>query len=262
MNNKTIFDNPVEIKKVCEWTGQSFTVDWKHRKQRFINKEAMYEWRKSQNREPVKCKNCGTSFERYKRILHPRSGRLTEYCSNECNRSSNSRKGSMKNWMIENNPMKSQISRDKIKLSKLKRYGDGNYNNIEQGQQTMLDKYGVHCAFLLPSCKSNGKRISKFQRKEYIKILREYPDAILEHYLKDVKKSVDIFIPSKNKIVECFGDYWHCNPSKCSNSYYNKLVHMTAEDIWAKDNGRIKLLESCGYVVEILWENTNKTFKH
>jgi hypothetical protein len=51
-----------DIKKICEWTGQEFYVDFKHRNQRFIDKNAMYSWRKNQNREMVKCLKCGKDF--------------------------------------------------------------------------------------------------------------------------------------------------------------------------------------------------------
>ena len=77
-----------DIKRICEWTGQEFYVDFKHRNQRFIDKNAMYSWRKNQNREMVKCLKCGKDFERYKNILHPTSGKPTQYCSNDCNKTS------------------------------------------------------------------------------------------------------------------------------------------------------------------------------
>jgi len=260
--NITAYGNPVEIEKICEWTGKTFIVDQKHRNQRFINKDAMYAWRKSQNRETVMCLTCGNPFERYKRILHPRSGKLVQYCSNKCSRSSDEQTDKARIWMELNQPMHNQSSREKIKQSKLERYGNASYNNMEKCKKTMMDRYGVHCVFYLPSCKSNGRRISKFQRKVYVDVLKCYPDAKLEVYLPDVKKAVDIYIPSIKMVVECHGDYWHCNPSKCSPEYYNKLVHLTAREIWDRDDEKRKLLESNGYTFQIVWENTNKTFKH
>mgnify|MGYP003704753409 CR=1 FL=1 len=89
-------------------------------------------------------------------------------------------------------------------------------------------------------------------------IKKEHPDAILEHYLKDVKKSVDIYIPSLKKIVECFGDYWHCNPKKYNESYYHKGVHKTAKEIWENDAKRLQYLKNNGYFIEVIWENSSK----
>ena len=259
--NKTCYDNPIKIKKICEWTGKEFVVDQKHKNQRFINKDAMYAWRKSQNREMVRCLACGHLFERYKNILHPRSGKLTQYCSNICNRSSKEKQIALRKWISINNPMNSIISRERIKQAKLERYGNKNYNNIDKCRQTMMNRYGVPCVFYLPRCKSNGKRVSEFQKRVFIEIKKKYPDAELEKYLVDVQKSVDIYIPSEKKVIECHGDYWHCNPTKCSPDYYNRLVHLTAQEIWDKDKQKEDLLKSKGYEIDIVWENTNKRFK-
>lgn len=256
MNTKT-------IKKVCEWTSQVFYVDYKHRKQRFINRKAMYEWRKSQNREIVNCLNCGKPFERYKHILHPRTGKPTQYCSNECNRTSKEKLQKLKEWgLSEKNHWNNLECQRKVKETKQKLYGDPNYNNMEKNKQTCMSRYGVPYTVYLPQVMSNGIRISKFQRRVYEKTLIIHNDAKLEVYLYDVQKSVDIFIPSENKVVECHGDYWHCNPTLFRPDYYNRLVHLTAQQIWNRDKQKQEVLEKLGYKVEVVWENTNKKFRH
>jgi hypothetical protein len=222
----------------------------------------MYEWRKSQNREMVKCHTCGNLFKRYKHILHPRSGKLTQYCSNECSVKSNEKRNKLRAWISTNNPMNNPASREKIRQSKLKRYGDGTYNNFKKSIDTNIIKYGVPYTCYLPQCKSNGKRVSKFQKRIFVDIKIKYPDAELEKYLPDVQRFVDIYIPSIRKVIECHGDYWHCNPFKCSPDYYNRLVHLTAQNIWNRDKQKEDLLKSKGYNVEIVWENSNKHFKH
>jgi G:T-mismatch repair DNA endonuclease (very short patch repair protein) len=114
----------------------------------------------------------------------------------------------------------------------------------------------VECPFdITASIKSNGKRVSKFQKKIFDETKLVHEDAILEHYLKDVCRSVDIFIPSKNLIVECYGDYWHCNPDIYKEDFYNKSLKMTAKETWNRDSIRISLLKSSGYEVNIIWEN-------
>lgn len=251
------------IKKICEWTKKIFYVDYKHRKQRFINRKAMYEWRKSQNREIVNCLNCGKPFERYKHILHPRTGKPTQYCSNECNRTSKEKIQKLKEWgLSEKNHWKKKECQDKAKETKVRLYGDPNYNNMEKLIETMTQKYGVPYGIYLPKCMSNGKRISNFQKRVYTETLKQYTDAKLEVYLHDTQKSVDIFIPSENKVIECHGDYWHCNPALFRSDYYNRLVHLTAQQIWDRDKQKKDTLEGAGYQVEIVWENTNKKFKH
>jgi hypothetical protein len=154
------------------------------------------------------------------------------------------------------------MNSEKSKQTRLEKYGNKNYNNTEKNKQTCLKRYGVPNVFNLLKNKTNGKQISKFQKREYEKILKQYPDALLEEYLKDVQKSVDIYIPSEKKIVECFGDFWHCNPSMYSPEYYHKYIHMNANEIWKKDDERIQSFKNAGYQVEVIWENTNKKFKH
>ena len=249
--NETCYGHPTEIKKICEWTGKEFVVDWKHRNRRFYDKQAMYEWRKAQNHEMVACPTCGKLFDRYKNILHPRSGKLTQYCSNECSAKSIEKRNNLQKWILTNNPMNNPSSVDKIKQSKLERYGLPYYNNQPKMINTNMEKYGVPYTWYLPKCKSNGNRVSGFQKRIFIEIKQKYPDAELEKYLPDVQKAVDIYIPSIKKVIECHGDYWHCNPTKCAPDYYNKVVHLKASEIWTRDKQKEELLKNNGYDVEI-----------
>lgn len=42
-------------------------------------------------------------------------------------------------------------------------------------------------------------------------------DYDTQYYLKDIHHYCDVYIPSKNMIIEFQGDYWHGNPNKYSN---------------------------------------------
>lgn len=238
----------------------------------------------NKSHEIRQCIVCGGLFEIYKN-----RGKAT--CSPECllelNRSDEvnvKRTASLKTSMMEkygvDHPSKIPGFGDRVKRTKKERYGDENYTNIEKQRvtkasiygdayytnsskirQTCMQRYGVPNVLHLKQHKTNGKQISKFQRRVYERILTEYPDAKLEEYLPDVQKSVDIYIPSQKKVVECFGDFWHCNPLLYASDYYNKYVHMNASEIWERDKKRMADLKTAGYNVEIVWENTNKTFK-
>ena len=60
----------------------------------------------------------------------------------------------------------------------------------------------------------------------------------------------------KNKfIVECFGDYWHCNPSIYEGNFYNKSIKLTAKEKWEKDKNKIQKLKDKGFEVLVLWES-------
>jgi G:T-mismatch repair DNA endonuclease (very short patch repair protein) len=157
-----------------------------------------------------------------------------------------------RNQMLRNNPMSDPKKILKIKETKLERYGDATYNNPEKNMETMLSRHGVRYGVNLAS--SNGIGVSKLQRRYYEIIKKTYPDAILEHYLLDVQLSVDIYIPSIKKVIEVYGDYWHCHPNLFEESDYHTQLHLTAKQKWDIDLKRIQLIESAGYSTEVIWE--------
>jgi very-short-patch-repair endonuclease len=66
--------------------------------------------------------------------------------------------------------------------------------------------------------------------------------------------TVDFLIDGKY-IIECYGDYWHCNPSRYTADYYNRGKKKTAAEIWKRDEGRKRELEQLGYKVLYFWEH-------
>ena len=68
--------------------------------------------------------------------------------------------------------------------------------------------------------------------------------------------SVDFLIG--DVIVECYGDYWHCNPQRYAPDYFNKAMHLRAHQRWSKDATRKGQLESWGYRMIVLWEEDIK----
>lgn len=63
----------------------------------------------------------------------------------------------------------------KVKLTKLKKYGDENYINIEKYRQTCLDKYGVDCYFKTDECKKINLQHT------HAKTLQKYPEIIYQN---------------------------------------------------------------------------------
>jgi very-short-patch-repair endonuclease len=66
------------------------------------------------------------------------------------------------------------------------------------------------------------------------------------------------FLVNQQLVLECFGDYWHCNPVLFQEDDYNKSLKMTARNKWAKDARRKVALETKGYVVISFWESDIK----
>ncbi|MBA7550674.1 hypothetical protein ES705_43197 [subsurface metagenome] len=66
----------------------------------------------------------------------------------------------------------------------------------------------------------------------------------------------DILIPCINLIIECDGDFIHCNPAKYSSDFvrFPKYETKTAKEIWDLDNARTRELIEKGFNVLRLWE--------
>jgi very-short-patch-repair endonuclease len=74
------------------------------------------------------------------------------------------------------------------------------------------------------------------------------PQASIDKYTVD-------FLVNEKYIVECYGDYWHCNPHRYTSSYFNKGKKKTAEEIWHRDMERKAQFEKMGYKFLCLWES-------
>jgi very-short-patch-repair endonuclease len=68
------------------------------------------------------------------------------------------------------------------------------------------------------------------------------------------KYTVDFLVDNKY-IVECYGDFWHCNPQQYTSSYFNKGKRKTAEEIWKRDKERKEKFEQLGYKFLCIWES-------
>ena len=86
----------------------------------------------------------------------------------------------------------------------------------------------------------------------------------LTHKYMNIKSSYqcDILIPQQKgipqkTIIECDGDFFHCNPNKYSEDYIrfpNSKEKITAKEIWKRDDDRTKELLQKGFKVLRLWE--------
>lgn len=89
------------------------------------------------------------------------------------------------------------------------------------------------------SSKNEEKFIEEFIKPLGIEFKHQY-------YIKEIKQFADVFIPSKNTIIEYDGDFWHCNPNKFKNGpKYEIQSKKVNKDLikaqWCKENG-VKLI--------------------
>ena len=64
----------------------------------------------------------------------------------------------------------------------------------------------------------------------------------------------DILLPKHDIIVEYHGDFWHANPKKYSEDYYNPKKQLLAREIWELDKIRLNKLQE-KYKVYVVWES-------
>lgn len=67
------------------------------------------------------------------------------------------------------------------------------------------------------------------------------------------KYNVDFLVDDKY-IIECYGDFWHCNPERYKPDYFNRGKRKFAKDIWKRDMCRKEFFEEHGYKFLSLWE--------
>ena len=101
-------------------------------------------------------------------------------------------------------------------------------------------------------CGRHRSSLNKIEQKVF-DILKRL-NVKFEAQIEIDKYNVDFLVNDKY-IVECYGDFWHCNPQKYKPSYLNKGKKKTAQDIWARDLERKKRFEELGYSFIYLWES-------
>ena len=150
----------------------------------------------------------------------------------------------------ESNPMANPKWREKATKNLKKKWDSG---EMEHVRKIMSDK--------LKETRRLGKiksGITSKKEKEIGVFLKSLGLKYVPSYRVD-SKICDIYIPSLNLIIEYFGDYWHCNPNKYNEDYFNQKKNMSAKEIWDYDKMKIDLIINYGYNLEVIWETELKS---
>lgn len=105
----------------------------------------------------------------------------------------------------------------------------------------------------LESCKKSSK--TKIENIMY-RTLKQLKFKNIERNVQISYYNVDFLID--NLIIECFGDYWHCNPLIFDKNKYNKSLKLQASEKWNKDSKRLNRLKQMGYSCLYFWEHDIK----
>jgi G:T-mismatch repair DNA endonuclease (very short patch repair protein) len=151
--------------------------------------------------------------------------------------------------MGENNSMSNPDHKKKAKENLKKKWSEG---KMETVRKIMSDT--------LKETRRLGKIksvIRSKKEKEIAKLLKTKKLKVLESFRIDTK-ICDMYLPKYNLIIEYNGDYWHCNPKKYSEDYFNQVKGKTAKELWEYDKNKVDLIIGNGYNLEIIWESDLK----
>ena len=163
---------------------------------------------------------------------------------------SKSRKGK---GMGESNSMSNAEYREKATKMIKQKWKNG---EMEHARKIMSDK--------MKETRRLGKIKSVVRSKKEKELLLEIKKIGYEvkHSLRVDTKICDIYIPKLNLVIEYNGDYWHCNPKKYSEDYFNQVKSKTAKELWEYDKNKVDLIIKNGYNLEIIWESDLKEDPH
>ena len=148
-----------------------------------------------------------------------------------------------------NNSMSNKVWRDKAKNNLIKKWESG---ELEKTREVLSNK--MRETIRLGKIKSTC--VSK-KETEIINLIKKLGFDSIQSYKIDTK-ICDVFIPKLNLVIEYFGDYWHCNPSKYDKNYYNQKKNKFAWELWEYDSKKVEIIKKLGYNLEVVWESDLK----
>jgi len=104
----------------------------------------------------------------------------------------------------------------------------------------------------LENCRKSSKTSIEIKVANFLNTLKL--DFIQNQWIG--RYNVDIIV--NNYIIECYGDYWHCNPKLYKSDFYNKSLRLTSQEKWDRDNIRNSILNKKGYKILTFWEDDIK----
>lgn len=130
---------------------------------------------------------------------------------------------------------------------------------LTKSRRTLLQNHGVTNAFFL----SKHRTVSKAQQDILSHLTGSVPQAHFEgeklFQSGTHRYFIDIFSENVKMVVEYNGDYWHCNPSQYSGSFFHPKKMKTAEQIWIEDASRMSVIKEKGYHTFTVWESEYRT---
>lgn len=180
----------------------------------------------------LRCRQCGVEFTERPSHVTSYYGSKRQFCSKAC---------------MDEAQRGSTMPLDQRKISRFACAECG----AEGWQWPSVErKYcSTQCANVANNRNRNRTRTTGIERAVY-RALDEAGIAYRPQHAIDWMM-VDAFIPSLNLVIECQGDYWHCNPRKYPDGPRTEQQRAVV----GRDKGRRKHLENLGYRLVELWES-------
>jgi hypothetical protein len=266
-------NNKIEFK--CNFCEQiTLLPKWKTINKKFCSYKCSGESIKQNKRKKLICKTCDMPY-----IVQGYMKDTSKYCSISCfnNRKDKSKKITSKKIKLNCRTCEKSYEvwnyrKNSLFCSRLCKHNYGRFNGscrrcnckFYEEKNIVNDNlirkfYCQDCIKYIPSCHNSGFQLDVYDT--FLKIFFDI-DIIYNTHIKLEKR---IFWPdlilNKKIIIECQGDYYHCNPCFYNKDYYNVKRGMLAEEIWKKDAERENILTYNGYMLYYIWENDWKTNK-
>lgn len=109
-----------------------------------------------------------------------------------------------------------------------------------------------HLAAFIEAGQRHNKKNQKTRIKTLVAAMLDRLGVAYQQNVQLGRYNVDFIVGMT--IIECYGDFWHCNPDLWPPEQYNGSLHMTAKEKWTRDSERQASLEQRGFRFVVFWE--------
>jgi G:T-mismatch repair DNA endonuclease (very short patch repair protein) len=130
----------------------------------------------------------------------------------------------------------------------------------EEWARRSPEEKATHLAAFIAAGQKHNKRNQKTRIETLVAGMLDQMGTAYEQNVQIGRYNVDFLVGST--IIECYGDFWHCNPHSWPADRYNRSLHMTAAEKWERDAARRLALERQGCRFVHFWESQIRSAPH
>ncbi|MBW3570726.1 MAG: hypothetical protein KY467_06440 [Gemmatimonadetes bacterium] len=130
----------------------------------------------------------------------------------------------------------------------------------EEWARRSSEEKSRHLQAFIAAGQRHNKKNSKTRIETLVAAMLDGMGATYRQNVQIGRFNVDFVVGAL--IIECYGDFWHCNPAIWPADRYNASLHVTAAEKWARDAARQAVLERKGYAFAAFWETQIRDAPH